>query len=34
MFCAVLRIAILVDRRREKTGHLSGGVHESRIDAP
>jgi hypothetical protein len=34
IFCAVLGIAILVGRRREKTDRLSGGVPGRRIDAP
>ncbi|CAG4903111.1 hypothetical protein R52603_03044 [Paraburkholderia saeva] len=33
LICAVLAVAILAGRRREKTSHLSDGVHRSRIDA-
>ncbi|WP_429468487.1 hypothetical protein [Paraburkholderia sp. WSM4175] len=33
LFCAVLVIAVLVERRRERTSHLSGGDGRSRSDA-
>jgi hypothetical protein len=33
LFCAVLGVAVLVEKRRKRTSHLSGGAHGGRIDA-
>jgi hypothetical protein len=34
LFCALLTVAILADRWREKTGHLRDGDNRHRPDAP
>jgi hypothetical protein len=34
LFCALLTVAILAERRRARTGHLPGGANRHRPDAP